>query len=100
MSKEKSSKTLMVFGTLIIIGVITTLVFLCLTKYNPHYWDDVLLSFGAVNLIGVCFLIYIKEIRIKEKWSEIPLVAKFIWWFIFVSNSYGFIDTYMTAFIF
>ncbi|MED4287266.1 hypothetical protein P4679_36010 [Priestia megaterium] len=100
MKKARSSKALIVFGTLLAIGVVTTVVLLCLTKENPNYWDDVLLSFGAVSLIGVCFLMYIKEVVIKEKWSEIPLVGKAIWWLMFVSHSYNFIDQFMTVFIF
>jgi len=100
MKKARSSKALIFFGTLLAIGVVTTVVLLCLTKENPNYWNDVLLSFGAVSLIGVCFLMYIKEVVIKEKWSEIPLIGKVIWWLMFISHSYNFIDQFMTAFIF
>jgi len=100
MSKEKSSKTLMVFGILLLITIVSTLVFLCLTKYNPHYWDDVLISFGAISMLGIVFLLYIKEVRIKENWSKIPLVGRTIWWMMFIAHSYNFIEQFMVAFIF
>ncbi|KRF53995.1 hypothetical protein ASG98_18960 [Bacillus sp. Soil531] len=100
MSKARTSKALIVFGILLAIGVTTTVVLLCISEKNPVYVDYMLLSFGAVSLVGVCFQIYIKEVVIKEKWSEIPLVGKAIWWFIFTTNSLNFIDQFMTAFIF
>ncbi|MED3873130.1 hypothetical protein P4574_29590 [Priestia megaterium] len=100
MNKEKTSKTLIVFGILLIITVLSTLLFLCLSKYDPNQWHNVLLSFGSVSLVGVAFLIYIKEVRVKEKWSEMPRVGKFIFWSMFVIHSLNFFDQFMTVLIF
>ncbi|MHC5534747.1 hypothetical protein [Priestia megaterium] len=94
------SKSLRVFGALLAIGIITTVIFLCLSTKNPDFWNKALLSFSAVSLIGVCFQMYLKEVVIKEKWAEISLTFKAIWWFIFTTNSLNFINEFMTTFIF
>lgn len=96
----KTSKALRVFGILIAIGVIITVIFLGLSTRNPNYWGKALVSFGFISLIGICFQMYFKEVVIKEKWSEIPLAFKALWWFIFITNSLNFVDQFMTAFIF
>ena len=66
MSKARTSKALIVFGILLAIGVITTVVLLCISEKNPVYVDYMLLSFGAVSLVGVCFQIYIKEVYYQK----------------------------------
>ncbi|MHC8965601.1 hypothetical protein [Priestia aryabhattai] len=63
-------------------------------KYNASMWGIMIFS-----IIFVAFQIYIKEVLIKEHWSKVPLIIKFIWWIVFAGNSIGAIQRLMETVI-
>ena len=96
---NKSSKVLRGFGIVLPIPLVSTVVFFLLAQSDPYYIDKAMWSLGIFSLVVVCFTMYFKEVVIKGNWSNIPFFFRFVWWLIFMMNSFNFIYLFMTTFI-
>ncbi|WP_318619421.1 hypothetical protein [Priestia megaterium] len=97
---NKSSKVLRGFGIVLPIPLVSTVVFFLLAQSDPCYIDKAMWSLGIFSLVVVSFTMYFKEVVIKGNWSNIPFFFRFVWWLIFMMNSFNFIYLFMTTFIF
>lgn len=100
MDKMKVSLYLKVFVSLMGLNLVMTGIAVLLAdgyeaKYNALMWGVMIFS-----IIFVAFQICIKEALIKDHWSKVPLVIKFIWWTAFAGNSLGVIQRLMETSIF
>jgi hypothetical protein len=39
------------------------------------------------SMLAVVGMIYIKEFKIKDKWTKIPRSFRLLWWLIFATNA-------------
>jgi hypothetical protein len=102
MEKEpKSKKSLMIFGILIITSALIGVFSYVISLKNPEFHSIAIWAFAVTSAIGVAFQIYMKEFRVGQaNWRKIPVAFKFVWWFIFVTNSFNFMNQAITTFIF
>jgi hypothetical protein len=97
--EPKSSKAIMTFGTLILgSGLITIFLFIIGNKV-PEVMDKARFMFAVTSLFGVAFMIYMKEFRSVGEWKELPIALRFIWWTIFIGNTFNFMEYILTTFI-
>lgn len=91
----------MVFGTLIFAsGVVGVLCSLIAVK-NPDFHNIAIWAFAVMSAFGVAFQMYYKEFQIGQtNWKKIPFAFKFVWWFIFATNTFNFMNQVITTFIF
>ena len=98
-NEPKSSKAIMTFGILVLgSALITVFLFLISTK-NPDFENKAFFMFAMTSVFGVAFMIYMKEFRVKGNWMELPIAFRFIWWTIFVANTFNFTDYAIQTFI-
>jgi hypothetical protein len=99
--KPKTKKSLIIFGILLALSMLTTFILIILSTKNPALYDMALWAFAIFSAIGVSFQMYYKEFQIGQaNWMKIPFAFRFVWWFIFVMNTFNFMHQSMTTFIF
>ena len=98
--EPKSSKAIRTFGILVLgSGLITVLLFLLSTK-NPDFANKALFMFALTSAFGVSFMIYMKEFRVGQvNWMKMPIAFRFIWWTLFVGNTFNFTSYAIQTFI-
>ena len=97
--EPKSSKAITTFGILTLgSGLITVFLFLISTK-NPDFADKARFMFALTSAFAVSFMIYMKEFRAIGNWMEVPIAFRFIWWTIFIGNTFNFTDYAIQTFI-
>jgi hypothetical protein len=97
--EPKSSNSIITFGTLILgSGLITIFLFIIGNKV-PEVMDKARFMFAVTSLFGVAFMIYMKEFRSVGEWKELPIALRFIWWTIFIGNTFNFMEYILTTFI-
>lgn len=96
---QKASKDLLIFGILVMgSAIITAFLFFISTK-NPDFADKARMMFALTSFFGVSFMIYMKEFRSVGDWKELPIAFRFIWWTIFIGNTFNFMEYIITTFI-
>lgn len=96
---ERPSKDILTFGILTLgSGFITVLLFLISTK-NHDFAGMARFMFALTSAFGVSFMIYMKEFRAIGNWMELPIAFRFIWWTIFVGNTFNFTAYAIQTFI-
>ena len=97
--EPKSSKALMIFGILVLGSALITVFLFLISTTNPDFENKALFMFAMTSVFGVAFQIYMKEFRVKNNWMELPIAFRFIWWTIFIANTFNFTDYAIQTFI-
>jgi hypothetical protein len=99
MSKTNNKLPLKAFVYLMAINLVATGVFVLMAHNQEAKYDIAMFGLSIFSMIFAVFQIYIKDIVLGEKWSDVSPVIKVIWWFMFLGNSLNFIQHFMDAFI-
>lgn len=100
MNKSKISLPLKGFVALMAVNMIMTGIVVLMTDDYEVKYNASMFGLAIFSLIFVVFQIYVKEALIKEKWSKVPLVIKFIFWFLLVGNSVNVFHKLFETFIY
>lgn len=97
--EPKASKTILIFGLLVMGSAITTAFLYLISTKNPDFADKARFMFALTSVFGVACMVYMKEFRATGEWKELPIAFRFIWWTIFFGNALNFVEYVMTKFI-
>lgn len=98
-NNQKASKDMLTFGILIFGSGIATLLLYIISTKNPEFAGMARFTFALTSAFGVAFMMYMKEFRSVGNWFELPIAFRFIWWTIFVGNTFNFTEYVITTFI-